>query len=103
MAARVGAAAAVFFWIAAALVGAGRANGCAHPANFVHEPGASAHDRGGCPAEGRTVMIQPDAIDLALGVLFTQTGSRTVFALLGTLHASIDTRLMLLVSHGGTW
>jgi hypothetical protein len=70
--------------------------------DFVHEPRAAAHERGGRPANLGAVLVEPNALGHLFHVPLAEARVGTVFTFLGTAYAGFDTRLVFLVSHHRT-
>jgi len=92
--ARLGAALTMFLIVLGAFLGAGIANIRANAADFLDEPGASAHERDAQTAHLRAIEANPRAIRHA-----AQTFIGAMVALLGTPTTSANARLMFLVRH----
>jgi hypothetical protein len=94
MPACLGTALAVIVGMLFTFGGTGIADVSADAANFLHEARSSTHVGGASPAHFRAVNAQTSAMGP-----FPQASICTMIALLGTLDASLDTGLMLLMRH----
>jgi hypothetical protein len=79
--------------------GAGFADLRTHQADLFHKPRAAAHEGRSKPANLRAVMIQANTLFSRIHLAFLQTCSVAVIASSGTLDASVNTSLMLVVTH----
>jgi hypothetical protein len=67
---------------------------------ILHEVGTPAHERRRLPAQGGTILVQPNAFRHPFDIFLMKAGFCAMFAFFCAAHAGVDTGLILVMRHG---